>query len=106
MNAGSPQKIHSAQDLINAVDQFHKKCENKTVKKDDVDQFALIISNTSHLNLDKNVANRLEDIVKAVRGLPPQQLITKIDDLSRYLKEEKNMKSKVTSKDNEGLPKR
>jgi hypothetical protein len=115
MNAGSPQKIRSASEFINAVEQFHKKCENKTVEKNDVDQFVEIISSTSRPTLDSTVATSLEGlkktmgsnkavIEKAGGAVPYQNITTKIDDLSRYLKEEKEMKSKVTSKDNEGLP--
>lgn len=116
MNAGSPQKV-SAQDFINAVEQFQKKCEAKTVKKQDVEQFAVIIQKTRTLNLSKLVAASLEGLKKtmgnnkailesAAGAVPTQNLITKIDDLSRYLKEEENKAKQVTGKNFDGLPKR
>lgn len=117
MSASSPQRIQNDQDFIHFVEQFQKKCEEKKVQKQDVDQFAGIISKTPRPNLSKAVAKSLEGLVKtmdknkaiiesAAGAVPYQKLIQTIDHLSLYLKEEKEKKEKVTSKDNEGLPKR
>lgn len=117
MNAGAPQKINSAQDFINAVDQFHQKVANKTVQKKDVDHFAEIITSTPRPKLDQLVANRLDVLKKAIGTIkgeiekvagaqPTQGLIAKIDELTRYLKSEEERHKKVISKENDGLPRR
>lgn len=118
MNAGASSRIQNAQDFINALEQFQKKCDNKTLKSNDIDQFAEVISNTPRPKLDQSVLSHLNklkgkiggttkgEIEKIAGSQPYQNLIIKIDDLSRYLKEEKESQAKVGRKGNEGLPKR
>lgn len=117
MNAGSPQKVGSFEDFINIVEQFHKKCENKTIQKNDVDQLVqIILDSRASLNAGGPKVDRLigrlqqlgknKEVIQAAAGAVPYANLTKaMDSLALYLKDQKNSQSKVMRADNEGLQK-